>query len=65
MNIGKSIKMVLLDRDMQQSELAEKLGISPQSMSQICSRDYCKKSTLDSICEALEMKPSELIAMGE
>ena len=65
MNIGKSIRKALIDKEMKQSELAQKIGISPSGMSQLCFREHCTKSTLDALCEALEMKSSELIALGE
>ena len=65
MNIGKSIRKALIDKDMTQTQLAEELGISRSSMSQLCSRDFCNKSTLDALCESSGMSASELIALGE
>ncbi len=65
MNIGKSIRKALIDKDMNQAELAVKIDVSRSSMSQLCSRDFCNKSTLDALCEAFDMSASELIALGE
>jgi len=65
MNIGKSIKKALIDKDMSQADLAKMLDISRQSMSQVCAREYCTHMMLQNICDALHMKASELIALGE
>lgn len=52
MSASKKIKILLLETGMSQKELAEKLGMSPQSFSNRLSRDDWKESDLKKIAEA-------------
>lgn len=65
MNIGKSIKHALINKGMKNKELAEKLGVTPQSITNLCSKPTCSGKMLDQLCVALEMKASDFVALGE
>lgn len=65
MNVGKSIKVGLARRGMRQMDLAKKLGVTPQALSQLIKKSSCTSSTIDRIALALDMKSSEFLALGE
>lgn len=65
MNTGKAIKMALLIKDMNQKDLADKLGMTAPAMSQMCSRKSASLNILKRVADALGMKVSELIRLGE
>lgn len=65
MNIGNSVKILLIQRDINQSDLAEKIGVSRAVMSYVCNHESCSKEMLDKLCAEFELKASELIAVGE
>lgn len=65
MNIGKAVKKVLIDKDMSQTDLANKMGINRATISLLCSQEVCSGKMLRDVSEALEMKASELVALGE
>lgn len=65
MNIGKSLKMALLKNDMEQSDLAEKIGIHQSNISKISCGKTITTETLSRLAVAFDMKVSEFIAIGE
>lgn len=65
MNVGKSLRIALASKGMKQIELAEKMGISRQHVSNWTRRQGINKKNLDALCQALDMKLSEFIALGE
>lgn len=65
MNFRKSLKLALIQRDMSQKALAEKLGMRETSMSQLAAQKSCTGATLQKIADAFGMKVSEFIALGE
>ncbi len=65
MNIGKSIKLVLLDKGMTQRHLAKSMGITEQQMCNICASKTCTGDRLQAIANVFEMPVSELVAKGE
>ena len=63
MDIGERIKYVRQLRGITQSELAEKVGITPANLS-ILKTNKAKAirfSTLEKICEVLECKPGDIL----
>lgn len=65
MNLGTSIKTIRKQKGLAQKELAEKIGISQNALSQLegnCTLPH--KSTLNKICEALDVNLSYLFLMG-
>lgn len=65
MNTGKSLRIALIRKSMKQHQLAEKLNVTSQVVSNWTRRTSMKESTINKICECLEMKVSEFIALGE
>lgn len=65
MNPGNAIKIALIKKDMNQTELAQKLSISKNQISIWCNAKTIGSGPLERIAAALDMKPSELMALGE
>jgi transcriptional regulator with XRE-family HTH domain len=65
MNIGKSLKISLLKINMEQSDLAEKIGIHQSHVSKISCGKTITTETLERLAVAFNMKVSEFIAVGE
>ena len=65
MNLKKSIKQACLNENINQVELADRLGIKPQQLSAIMSRGSTSIAMLIRIASELKMKASEFIALGE
>jgi DNA-binding Xre family transcriptional regulator len=65
MNTGKAIKVALAMREMNQNDLASKLGMTAPATSQMCSRKSASIAMLSKVAKALDMKVSELMALGE
>ena len=60
-NFGKRIKEKRLEKELTQEELAEKIGISPKSLSQIeLGNNFVSAENLDAICQALSISPRVL-----
>lgn len=65
MNVGKSIKVALAQRGMTQKALAEQLGMSQSSMSQLAAQESCTGATLNKLAAAFGIPVSEFVAIGE
>lgn len=65
MNLRRSIKTALAQRDMTQKALAEKLGMLETSISQLAAQKSCQGATLVKLATAFDMKVSEFVALGE
>jgi len=65
MKLGISLKMALAKTPMRNKTLAELIGTSEQQVSNWIKTGSIKKSSLIRICEILNMKVSEFIALGE
>lgn len=65
MNLRKSIKTALAQRDMSQKALATKLGMLETSLSQLAAQKSCTGATLQKLADAFGLKVSEFIALGE
>ncbi|MCD7740196.1 MAG: helix-turn-helix domain-containing protein [Candidatus Gastranaerophilales bacterium] len=60
-NFGKKIKEKRLERQLTQEQLAEKIGISPKSLSQIeLGNNFVSAENLELICKALVISPKIL-----
>ena len=60
-NFGKKIKEKRLEKELTQEELAEKIGISPKSLSQIeLGNNFVSAEILEAICQALSISPRVL-----
>lgn len=62
--IGKRIKQYLEDNGIKQSFLAEKIGVTKQKMTYICSANNVDCVTYYKICKALNV-PLETFLTGE
>jgi transcriptional regulator with XRE-family HTH domain len=65
MNIGRSIKIAVAKRGIKQKDLAEQMGVTPSSISQLASQASCTGDTLARLAAAFNMKVSDFIALGE
>ena len=65
MNIGKSVKILLAQREMNQTELAVEVGTSRAVMSYVCNHESCSPDMMKKLCDVFDMRASELIALGE
>lgn len=60
-NFGKRIKEIRIGADLTQEQLAEKIGISPKSLSQIeLGNNFVSAETLELICKTLKITPKSL-----
>ena len=63
---GKNVKEHRLKMKLTQEELAEKIGISPKSLSQIeLGNNFISAENLSAICFALNVKAKTLFDFGE
>ena len=59
--LGQKIRNLRLKNSMTQEVLAEKINISPKSLSQIeCGNNFVSAETLEDICNALDISPKSL-----
>lgn len=65
MNIGKSLKMALLKNDMEQIDLADKVGIHQSNISKISCGKTITTETLERLAKAFSMSVSDFIKLGE
>ena len=60
-SFGKKIKEKRIQQSLTQEQLAEKIGISPKSLSQIeLGNNFVSADNLEQICSALEVEPKSL-----
>ena len=64
-DFGKSIKIALVMKGMTQKELADRMGRHSVYISRVCNNPMASASTIDDVAKALDMKVSELVALGE
>jgi hypothetical protein len=65
MHIGKSIRVAMAKRELRGNQLAERLQVTPQTISTMLSRPTCSGQTLQSLANTFGMKVSEFVALGE
>jgi len=65
MNIGKSVKIVLAQKEMEPKELAEALEVTTATINNLVKSTSCTGPMLERLISVFEMKGSELIALGE
>ncbi|MBQ7287804.1 MAG: helix-turn-helix transcriptional regulator [Candidatus Gastranaerophilales bacterium] len=64
--LGNKIRELRIKRSLTQEMLAEKINLSPKSLSQIeLGNNFVSAETLDSICIALEINPKSLFDFEE
>ena len=65
MNVSKSIRVALAMRELTQKQLAERLGMYESAVSQLVNRSSITTDKLKRVADALDMRVSELVALGE
>ena len=66
MNIGKSIKIALIQKDMRAKDLAEKMEVSGAYISMLSnSKKPVSMKRMETIAAAFDYQVSEFIALGE
>ena len=65
MNLGISLKVAIARSGYNNKILAEMIPTSPQQVSNWITSGAIKSKNLERICELLNMKVSEFIALGE
>ena len=65
MNVGKSIKVALAKKDMNQQDLAAKLKVSKPYVSQLAGKEHAGMGTVVLLADAFDMKVSEFLSLGE
>lgn len=62
-NVHK-IKLILAEREMTQTDLAERCGISKQFLSTILTRGTCEPKTVGKLANGLGIPPEEITKGG-
>lgn len=57
----QKIKLILAEREMNQSDLAKKCGVNRQQINDILSRGSCTLKTLGRIAKAIHVPVSEIV----
>lgn len=65
MNLRKSVMIAMAQRDMKQKDLADQIGMSQGSMSQLLGQTSCTSATLQKLANAFDMKVSDFVKLGE
>lgn len=65
MNIGKSVRVALAQRDWMQKDLAEKLGVTTVTACHLARDAECSGSRLRTLADVFELSVSEFVALGE
>lgn len=65
MNVGKSLKIALTKRGMNQTQLAGQLKCTVVWVNRIANSRSVSMATVESLCAVLNMKVSEFLALGE
>lgn len=60
LNVRK-IKLILAEQEMNQADLAVKIGVARQQVNDLMSRETCTLKSLGRIANALGVKPEEII----
>lgn len=65
MDLGKAIRVALAQRDMSQTDLAERMGTKGPNISLMISRGSSTTDTIKKMAEAFDMKVSDFLKLGE
>lgn len=65
MNTGKALLVALAMKEKSRLELAEMMGIAPVTVYAMCRAKSASTNTMKRAADALGMKVSELVALGE
>lgn len=65
MHLGRSLKVALARANMNQTQLAAKLDLSPRWVNKIANQPGGSMQTIQLLADAFGMKPSDFIKLGE
>lgn len=65
MNVGKSIKVALAQRDLNQTQLAAQMKCTQVWINRLANSRSASMATVESLASALNMKVSDFLALGE
>lgn len=65
MHLGRSLKVALARANMNQTQLAAKLCLSPRWVNKIANQPGGSMQTIQLLADAFGMKPSDFIKLGE
>lgn len=65
MNIGRSTKIALAQRDKNNQWLADEMGVHRSHITRIKSQSNATGATIEILASAFNLKASEFIALGE
>jgi len=65
MNAGKSIKVALAKRSMNQKQLAQKMGVSTAYICRLAAQEHIGMGTVVTLASQFGMKVSDFLALGE
>lgn len=65
MDVGKSIKLALIDKGWRQVQLAKRMGVRPPAVSQLVGQKSCNGATLQKLADAFGLPVSEFVRLGE
>jgi len=65
MNTKKSLECCLEKTGIKKSFLAKGLGVSIQTVSNLCKSERCSSEMIERLAEFFDMKASEFIKLGE
>ena len=57
----RKIKVILAQKEMNQSNLAKKCGMQPQALSEILRRGTCTLKTIGKIADAMAVSVTEIV----
>lgn len=65
MNAGRSLRVALAKKDMNQQDLARDMKVSSAYVSRLANAEKIGMGTVVQLAEFFGMKPSEFLALGE
>jgi DNA-binding Xre family transcriptional regulator len=61
----KPLWRLLLEKDLNKTEMREKLGISPATLAKMGKDEYISMEILDKVCTHFEVQPNQIIEWKE
>lgn len=61
----KPLWRLLLEQDLNKTEMREKLGISPATLAKMGKDEYISMEILDKVCTYFEVQPNQVIEWKE
>lgn len=65
MNVGRSLRVALAKKDMNQKDLAEKMGVSGAYVNKLANNKSAGMGSVQKLSEFFDMPVSEFLKLGE